>query len=216
MMTGRMGFMIRAAATALASLVLSHTLIFLAGYGPRFSAVMAHTGHDHGWALAAATSIGLAGSTLGIAVGRLLQLRRSARRAGAVSLPAEPGLRAFAGHWLAWWIALAAITTFLFVVQENLELSSVGASLPGIGILTSAAYPNAIAIIVGVSLGISLVAALLGWRASVLAARIEAALSRSRTSAPPALRFYEPIDRRPGSLLGQRLAGRAPPLAPVS
>jgi hypothetical protein len=212
MMTGRMHFTIRVAVTALASLVLSHSLIFLAGYGPRFGVVLAHTGHDHGWTLAVATSIALAGSMLGVAVGRLLQLRRTARRAGAVSLPTEPGLRAFAGRWLAWWIALAAITAFLFVVQENFELSSVGASLPGIGILTSAAYPNAIAIIVAVALGISLVAALLGWRSSVLAARIEAVRSETRMAAAPTFRLRSPIDRRPGSILGRRLAGRAPPL----
>jgi len=215
-MTVRMGFTIRAAVTALASLVLAHSLIFLAGYGPRFGAVMQHTGHDHGWTLAVALSIGLAGSMLGVAVGRLVQLRRTARRAGAVSQPTEPGLRAFATRWLAWWIALAAITALLFAVQENLELSGVGATLPGMAILTSAAYPNAILIILAVALGISLVAALLGWRASVLAARIEAARSRSRNHTAPASRPYEPIDLRPGSILGRRLAGRAPPLAPAS
>jgi hypothetical protein len=215
-MTARMGFIVRAAVTALASLVLAHNLIFIAGYGSRFGAAMARTGHDHGWTLAAATGIFLAGSMLGTAVGRLLQLRRAAHRAGAVSLPTEPGLRVFAIRWLAWWIALTAITAVLFVLEENFELSRVGASLPGIGVLTSAAYPNAIAIIVAVALGISLVAALLGWRASVLTARIEAARSRIRSSAAPALHLHEPIDRREGSLLGRRLAGRAPPLIPAS
>jgi hypothetical protein len=215
-MTARMGFIVRAAVTALASLVLAHNLIFIAGYGSRFGAAMARTGHDHGWTLAAATGIFLAGSMLGTAVGRLLQLRRAAHRAGAVSLPTEPGLRVFAIRWLAWWIALTAITAVLFVLEENFELSRVGASLPGIGVLTSAAYPNAIAIIVAVALGISLVAALLGWRASVLTARIEAAGSPLRTSAAPALHPRGPVDLRQGSLLGRRLAGRAPPLIPAS
>ena len=215
-MTVRMGFTIRAAVTALASLVLAHSLIFIAGYGSRFGAAMQQSGHDHGWALAAATSIGLAGSTLGIALGRLIHLRRTARRARAVTLPTEPGLGAFATRWLAWWIALAAITVVLFVLQENLELAGVGTRSPGFGVLTSAAYPNAIAIIVAVALGISLVAALLGWRASVLTARIEAARLRTGTSAAPAVRLHEPIDRRQASLLGRRLAGRAPPLVPAS
>jgi hypothetical protein len=215
-MTVRMRFTIRAAVTALASLVLAHSVIFLAGYGSRFSAAMVHTGHDHGWALAAVTSIGLAGSMLGVAVGRLLQLRRTARMAGAVSQPSEPGLRAFGTRWLLWWIGLTATTALLFVLEENFELSRVGASLPGIGILTSAAYPNAIAIIVVVALGISLVAALLGWRSSVLVARIEAIRSEIQTAAAPSFHLRSPIDRRPGSNLGRRLAGRAPPVAPAS
>jgi hypothetical protein len=215
-MTARMGFTVRAAVTAVASMVLAHNLIFIAGYGSRFGAAMARTGHDHGWTLAAATAIGLAGMMLGIAVSRLLHLRRAARRAGAVKLPTEPGLRGFAIRWLAWWIALTAMTAVLFVLEENFELSGVGASLPGTGVLTSATYPNAIAIIVLVALGISLVAALLGWRTRVLTARIEAAGSPLRTSAAPALHPRGPVDLRQGSLLGRRLAGRAPPLIPAS
>jgi hypothetical protein len=217
MMTERVAFKIRAAVTAFASLVLAHNLIFIAGYGSRFGTVMAHTGHDHGWTIAALTSIGLAASLLGVTLGRLWQLRRSARGAGATSLSGEPGLRAFATRWLGWWIALALVTTSLFVVQENLELASVGAALPGLGVLASAAYPNAMPIILTVALAISMVAALLGWRSSVLIARIQAVRSDTpRTGPAPALRPREPIDRRRGSILGSRLAGRAPPVALAS
>ena len=214
-MTGRIGFVVRAVVTALASLVLAHNLIFIAGYGSRFGAVMAHTGHDHGWTVAAITSIALAASLLAVAMRRLRDLRETARWSGAVRLATEPGLRAFAGMWFRWWLALTLATALLFVLQENMELARVGSRLPGLGILLSAAYPNAMAIIVAVALGISLVAALLGWSSSVLTARIEAVRAAPRAHAAPALRRCEPVDRRQGSILGRRLAGRAPPLTPA-
>jgi uncharacterized membrane protein YhaH (DUF805 family) len=212
-MTGRMGFTIRAAVTALASLVLAHNLIFIAGYGSRFPAVMAQTGHDHGWTVAALTSIGLSVSLLAVALRRLQELRRTARGTGAMRLPIEPGLRAFASRWLAWWIALTLVTFVLFVIQENLEHAHIGTAMPGLAVLASDAYPNAIAIILAVALGISLVAALLGWRSAVLIARIQAVRPRAHSGASRAFRGSEPVDRRRGSILGRRLAGRAPPLA---
>jgi hypothetical protein len=215
MMTGRMGFTVRAAVTALASLVLAHNLIFIAGYGSRFGAALAHTGHDHGWTVAALTSIGLAVSLLAVALRRLRQLRRTARGSGAMRLPTEPGLRAFASRWLSSWIALTLVTSLLFVFQENLEHAHIGTALPGLAVLASDAYPNAIAIILAVALGISLVAALLGWRSAVLIARIEAVRPKARTGAVQAVRAPESADRRRGSILGRRLAGRAPPLVPT-
>ena len=215
MMTWRIGCMVRATVTALASLVLGHNLIFIAGYGSRFPAVLAHTGHDHGWTVAALTSIGLALSLLVIAMRRLQQLRRMARDARASRLASEPGLRAFGRRWLGWWMALTLVTAVLFVLQENIEHARIGSALPGLEVLWSTAYPSAIAIIVAVALGISLVAALLGWRSSVLIARIEAARPKASRAATPSLPPTEPIDRRKGSILGRRLAGRAPPLAPA-
>lgn len=213
MMTGRTGFTVRAAVTAIASLVLAHNLIFIAGYGSRFGMALAHTGHDHGWTVAALTSIGLAVTLLVVALARLQQLRRTARAAGAIRLPTEPGLRAFASRWLAWWIALTVVTAVLFVLQENLEHAHISAALPGLAVLASDAYPNAIAIILAVALGISLVAALLGWKLSLLIARIAAVRPRARTAAAQSFRGSDPVDRRRGSVLGRRLAGRAPPPA---
>ena len=216
MMTGRIGFTVRATVTALASLVLAHNLIFIAGNGSRFGAALAQTGHDHGWTVAALTSIGLAVSLLAVALRRLQQLRRTARGAGAIRLPTEPGLRAFARRWLAWWIALTLVTAVLFVIQENLEHAHIGTALPGLAVLASDAYPNAIAIILAVALGISLVAALLGWRSSVLVARIAAMRPKARSEAAQSLGRPDPVDRRQGSILGRRLAGRAPPFVLAS
>lgn len=211
-MTERIGFMVRAAAMVLAALVLAHTLVFLAQYGATFSDRMSRTGHDHGWIVAALAALALGSALLGAATWRLRCLRRTAQAAGAHRLPGEPSGWAFLRRWLAWWVALTVVTAFLFVIEENLELKGVGARLPGIGVLFSATYPATLAILAAVTLGVSLIAALLGWKLDLWIARIQAARPDGRFQE---VRFgaFEPIDRRRGSILGRRLAGRAPPAA---
>jgi hypothetical protein len=212
-MTGRVWFAVRAIAMMLAALVLAHDVIFLAGYRAHFEAAMTSMGHDHGWRIAALVSMALAGSLLVVGTMRLFQLRRAAKDAGAGRLLTEPDRRAFVWRWLAWWVALTLATAVLFVLEENLEVARVHRTLPGISVLASAAYPNAVAIIAIVALVVSLVAAILGWHAAVLIARIGAARSSLQGDTPPAFPAIEPIDRHAGSILGRRLAGRAPPLA---
>ena len=212
-MTGRVWFAVRAIAMVLAALVLAHNVIFLAGYRAHFETAMTSMGHDHGWTIAALVSMALAGSLFVVGSRRLLQLRRSARDAGARRLLTEPDRRAFVWRWLAWWFALTLATALLFVLEENLEVARVHRTLPGIGVLASASYPYAVAIIAVVALVISLVAAILGWHAAVLIARIEAVRSPVQGDTPPAFPAIEPIDRHAGSILGRRHAGRAPPTA---
>jgi uncharacterized oligopeptide transporter (OPT) family protein len=212
-MTGRVWFAVRAIAMVLAALVLAHNVIFLAGYRAHFETAMTSLGHDHGWTIAALVSMALAGSLLVVGSLRLLQLRRSARDAGARRLLTEPDRRAFVWRWLVWWVALTLATAVLFVLEENLEVARVHRTVPGIGVLASAAYPSAVAIIAVVALVVSLVAAILGWHAAVLIARIEAVRSPVPGDTPPALPAIEPIDHHAGSILGRRHAGRAPPTA---
>jgi hypothetical protein len=212
-MTGRVWFAVRAIAMVLAALVLAHNVIFLAGYRAHFEAAMTGLGHDHGWTIAALVSMALAGSLLVVGSLRLLQLRRSARDAGARRLLTEPDRRAFVWRWLVWWVALTLATAVLFVLEENLEVARVHRTVPGIGVLASAAYPSAVAIIAVVALVVSLVAAILGWHAAVLIARIEAVRSTVQGDTLPAFPAIEPIDRHAGSILGRRHAGRAPPTA---
>ena len=57
-------------------------------------------------------------------------------------------------------------------------------------------------------------AALFGWKLDLLIARIRAARSQSRAGAVPAFLPSDPPDRR-GSILGRRMAGRAPPLSTI-
>jgi hypothetical protein len=212
-MTGRVWFAVRAIAMVLAALVLAHNVIFLAGYRAHFEIAMTSLGHDHGWTIAALVSLALAGSLAVVGVLRLLQLRRAAKHAGAGRLLTEPDRRAFVWRWLVWWFALTLATAALFVLEENLEVARVHRALPGIGVLASAAYPNAVAIIAVIALVVSLVAAILGWQAAVLIARIEAVRSPVQGDAPPTFPTIEPIDRHAGSILGRRHAGRAPPTA---
>jgi uncharacterized membrane protein len=196
----------------LAGLVLAHSLIFLAAYGASFSDAMSRTGHDHGWLSAAAAALTLGGSLLAAMAWRLHRLRRTARQAGAVRLPTEPGPVAFLKHWMVWWVALTVAVAVLFVIEENLELSRIGDQLPGIRVLASAAYPGAAGIIAAVTLVVSLLGALLGWEVDLLEGRIRAARYQMHvgltTIAP-----IDVIDRRQGSILGRGLAGRAPPLS---
>jgi hypothetical protein len=212
-MTGRVWFAVRAIAMVLAALVLAHNVIFLAGYRAHFETAMISMGHDHGWRIAVVVAMALAGSLLVVGALRLLQLRRAAKDAGARRLLTEPDRRAFVWRWLVWWFALTLATAVLFVLEENLEVARVHRTLPGIGVLASAAYPNAVAIIAVVALVVSLVAAILGWHAAVLIARIQAVRSPVQGDTPPAFTAIEPIDRHAGSILGGRRAGRAPPTA---
>jgi hypothetical protein len=206
---------VRAIAMALGAFVLTHNVIFLAGYRQAFGAAMASTGHDHGWTIGALASLTLAGSFLLAAARRLHELRHLAKEAAAPTVPTEPGRRAFLQRWLTSWVALAVATAILFVLEENAEAAHIHAALPGIGVLASAAYPNAVVIIAAVALGVSLVAAILGWRSSILIARIEAARAAVSPRSPLTFPTPEGIARRLGSILGRRHAGRAPPALAV-
>ena len=215
-MTGRIGFVVRTAAATLAALVLAHSLIFLAGYGAAFGDVLSHTGHDHGWTVAALATLMLGGSLFAVAAWRVRFLWRMAEEADAGPLSNEPGRWAFVRRWLAWWLVLAFATAVLFVIQENVEHSRVGLDLPGFGVLVSATYPGAAAIIAAVALGVSFLATLLGWKLELLTARLLAASSRARRGLANVVLRPELVDRLPGSILGRRLAGRAPPISLAS
>jgi hypothetical protein len=196
---------------ALVALVLGHNLIFLAGYGTRFGPAMAHTGHDHGWGAAVAISLSLGLALLLAAAWRLQRLRRAARAMDARRLPAEPGRRAFVLRLMPWGFALTLATVALFVLQENIESARVTSHLPGIGVLASATYPHAMPIIAAVAFAVSFVTLLLGWKVEILIARIQAASPRLLRAAPSALPRVGPIAVGHRSILGNRLAGRAPP-----
>ena len=199
-----------AVAMSLVALILAHNLVFLAGYGAAYGEALAHTGHDHGWL--AAVMLVLAGG-LGCLVAALWQLRRLTALAGATGAwnGPSPSPRSIARRWLRLAARLAIASAVLFVLQENIEHLGIGVSPPGLCVLFSPEYPNAVAIIVGVALAVGLIGALFGWRFELLAARIRAARGRHRI--PPRARPRLPfeVDRRPTTLLGPGLAVRAPP-----
>ena len=210
-MASRAGAAVAASAMTLATLIVAHNLIFLAGYGAAYGEVLAHTGHDHGWSSAVVTVLAGAGACLLAALWQLRRLTRIARHVGARS-KVGPSLRWFAHRWLRLASRLVAVTALLFVLQENVEHLRIGEGLPGLGVLLSPEYPDAIPIIALVAAAVALVGALCGWRFATLLARIGAARLSHRRPSGARRRVALEVDRRPARLLGPGLAVRAPPL----
>jgi hypothetical protein len=196
----------------LATLVLAHNLIFLARYGAAYGEALAHTGHDHGWSSAVLTVLAAAGACLTVAVLQLRRLTALARDAGAGTVE-PPTVRPFVRRWLRLTACLVVVTALLLILQENLEHLGIGKPLPGLGVLLSPEYPNAIPIVALVAAAVAFVGALFGWRFATLRARIRGV--RTRQPLPPRARVPDAldVDRRPGTLLGPGLAVRAPPAA---
>lgn len=214
-MTGRSIRIVVALGTALVALVLTHSLVFLVRYGSAYGEALAHNGHDLAWSLAvwsaAVLGIGLA---LAGAV-RLAVLARSARSSGSPgAVPARTQLRgrALIRGWLLASGRLAAVTTVLLTLQENLERAGAGLPRPGIGLVVSPEYPGAVAIIALVSLAVGFVVALYRWRRDALLARIRAARLVHR-HAPSRRRTLAPQHRPTVSILGRAGGLRAPPFA---
>jgi hypothetical protein len=210
-----------AAVLQLVALVLAHDLVFLARYGSRFGEALVHSGHGEAWSAAVMTSAGLAIALAAAGVFRLARLGLLVHQRGRVHLdPAAArslDARSLLRGWLRLALRIAILSTVLLTIQENVEHWSTGQGLPGLGILLSAEYPDALSITIAVAFAVSLVAALLEWRRRVLLARLRAA----RAHLPRAI---EPAPARPGvlarlpveSVLGCGSALRAPPLVVVT
>lgn len=207
-----------AAALQLVALVLAHDLVFLARYGSRFGEALVHSGHGEAWSAAVMTSadlaiaLGAAGffrlARLGLLVRQRGVVRVRVDRAAARSLDARSLLRG----WLRLALRMAIVSVVLLTIQENVEHWSTGQGLPGLGILLSAEYPDALSITIAVAFAVSFVAALFEWRRRVLLARLRAArapLPRAIESAParPGILVRPPIE----PVLGRGSALRAPP-----
>jgi hypothetical protein len=199
------------AGMAAVAFVLAHNLVFLAGYGPAYEDALSRTGHTDAWTTAVLVALGLGGVLLVAATWRLHALGILAgASARATWEPAR--YRRLVDH-LAWlWLRLMAVTTIWFVIQENLEHRDIGQPLPGLGVFGSSVYPNALPILATVALGVAIVGALFRWRRDALVARIAAARRRwRRTDGVTVRTSLEWVNRLSGSLLGRRLAVRAPP-----
>jgi hypothetical protein len=207
------------AALVLPTLVLAHQLVFLVRYGSIYGEALAHTGHGQAWSDAVAVvAIGSGLLGVGTALGLIRlgrQLRRQAGPGPRVATTSAHEVRAVVTRAIrtaGWLTALALVG---LTIQENLEHAVAGLVMPGVGVLVSRDYPFAVAIVVGVSLAIALVATLLTWRRAVLTARLRAlaatnAAFRRPVAAPAAA--VEPARPRPGQIARQ-LGRRAPPLA---
>ena len=233
-MAARIAWLAALVGLQLVALTLAHDLTFLARYGSRFNEALVHSGHGAGWSAAVGTSIGLALLLAGLAAARLLHVRAQLRRpdrawaAGLVAAHAGPprsvagrvpeawpsgtSFRALGRGWVQLGVPMAALTTALLAIQENLERASIGAAVPGPTILLTPEYAGGVWIALAVGLLVGLVAALFRWRLGMLLARLRASRlrrrSRALSTAPrPGLDTLPPR----GSVLGRRSALRAPP-----
>jgi hypothetical protein len=220
-MASRFARFATAAALQLVALVLAHDLVFLARYGSRFGEALVHSGHGEAWSAAVMTSVGLAIALAAAGVFRLARLGLRVHQRGGVHLdPAAArslDARSLLRGWLRLAVRIAVLSTVLLTIQENVEHWSTGQGLPGLGILLSAEYPDALSITIVVAFAVSLVAALFEWRRQVLLARLRSArapLPRAIESAPvrPGVLVRTPVE----SILGRRSALRAPPLVIAS
>lgn len=194
----------------LVALVVAHNLDYVRAYGSDGNLMLARTGHGEGWAVAVGLVLAGAALFLAVTVWNLLRLRRLAVRIVTAGDAVGPTDRqAFGAHLIRLWIGLCTSTTALFVLQENAEHAGVSGSLPGLDIIGD---PGTVLVIGGVTLLAAVVGLLLRWEHE----RLVAQLAAGPRSALPRVRATSPwaacdVDRRPESLVGMRLAGRAPP-----
>ena len=194
------------------ALVLAHNLVFLVGYGSGYESALSRTGHDAGWTSAVRVVLGLGVALLVIAALRLRALGVLARDAAGPHRGTAAS-RGFAGHLVGLWARLAALTPVLFVLQENLERRAIGQPMPGLAVVGSSEYPCAMLIFALVALAIAVVGSLVRWRRDLLLARIAAARPRwLRATAPSLRQTLASLAAPRASLLGRRLAVRAPPV----
>ena len=196
----------------LVALVVAHSLVFLLAYGSGYQEALAHSGHDGTWGVAVVIVLAAALGLIGLGTWRLYRLGVVARARAASEGGLRPGPGGFAWRLVGLWVRLAGATTLLFIIQENLEHQHVGEGLPGLAVLGSAQYPNAIFVIAAVALAVALVVVLFRWRRDVLVARITGA--RERWHGAPRTVPRRPVvwvERRHASIVLHRLSGRAPP-----
>ena len=201
---------VAALALQVVALVLAHDLVFLVRYGSRYGEALVHSGHGETWSAAAGTILVIAWALVLAGAVRLVQLgimvREAGSNAGALDLCQLLRL------WLRGAPRIALVSVVLLTVQENLERSSIGGSMPGPGILLSPEYPFALWIAIAVGLFVGLVAALFEWRRRTLIERLRAAraaVPRHTSAAEPRPRSTP--RRRVISVLGRQSGLRAPP-----
>jgi hypothetical protein len=201
--------------SGLVALVLSHSLVYLVRYGSVYGEALAHEGHGPAWAIAFWSS-GVLGAGLALAgLIRLVQLGRAAASQDPLAFADSTSNRATATDWLRGWLLaglrLALITAVMLTIQENVEHLAAGLSLQGPAILIQPEYPFALAIVVAVSFGVSLVVALYRRRRDELLARLRRPRLMFGVVQSPA----RPVRNQvvpPASILGRIGGLRAPPV----
>jgi hypothetical protein len=201
------------AALSLAALVLGHDLIFLLTYGAGVGVGLQRTGHGLAWLVTMVTAAMVAGTMSALAIRRLVVLSGLARDLERGLVHVRGGSRSELGRRiLRLWAPILVIALALFVANENLERAAVGMPLPGVAVLFASPHLPTVLVFALVALFVAAFAGLYRWRRDVLAARVVAARVRWTEGQPLALRPRRWADWRRPSIVGRRLAGRAPPL----
>jgi len=202
------------AALSLAALVLGHDLIFLLTYGAGVGVGLQRTGHGLAWLVIIVTAAMVAGTMSALAIRRLIALSRLARDLERGLVQVRGGSRTELGRQiLRLWAPILVIALALFVANENLERAAVGMPLPGVAIVLGSPHVPTVLVFALVALFVAAFAGLYRWRRDVLAARVVAARARWTERGPVVLPPGRLADRRHPSIVGRRLAGRAPPLS---
>jgi hypothetical protein len=200
------------AALSLAALVLGHDLIFLLTYGIDVGGALQRTGHGMAWLVTVVSAAVVAGSMAALAIRRLISLSMLARDLERGLVRVRRGSSGELGREIVrLWVPILVTSLILFVVNENLERAAIGLPLPGLGIVIGSGHAPAVLIFAAVSLFVAGFAGLYRWRRDLLEARVVAARVRWADAEPdlrPPLRW---ADRRHPSIIGRRLAVRAPP-----
>ena len=166
----------------MASLAVSHELIYLLAHGPgvEYTRAMREGGHDRYWTSFILTVVGVALVLAFVAVRQIRRLRRQASlaRAGRLDVT-DGGLGLLARLTGRLFVSVGTGTATAFFLQENLETVTAGHPLPGLGVV---AGEHAIALLViGLaSLVVALVGALFLWGRHVLLARLRRAALHAR------------------------------------
>jgi len=213
-MTGRQRDLLSLATLSLSALILGHHLVFLTAYGPQYWTMLERTGHGPVWAITVATVAILSAGLVILAIRRIASLRRLARvvEDGGTTIR-DGGFRHLAGLVLRLWCLVVVVSLALFVLNENLERAAIGLPAPGLALLAGGiGHSSPIFVFMAVAAAVAVVAGLYRWRRDVLLAcvlvtrQVWDRSSHQRPVRPEAL-----PRRRPRSVVGSRLAGRAPP-----
>jgi hypothetical protein len=196
--------------------VLGHDLVFVATYGSRYLDGLHQTGHDASWIVIVLGASLVTGAIAISTAWRLQHLAGLARELDGGRFVVAKGSAIDLGRRvLIRWLVIAPIAIASFVLAENAEHLRSGVAAPGLTVLGSPEYTAfAPLILVLAALLVAVAAGLVSWQRDNLIARITAAGSRrprhrEHSTRQPARRTLS----RPGSILGARLAGRAPPVA---
>jgi hypothetical protein len=213
----RLAGRLRLGVLALVALLAGHTAIYAVQYGTdaRFAQAMSASGHDGWWGPASLLVLAIGFALLVRAVGGLAHLELRARVTSPIHSASRDGRAHYWSEVGSIWRRLTPLVAGLFLVQENLELFVAHGKLLGLDPLGGPGYPLALPILGALTLGLSLLGALVRWRVAVLRARTTpmAVSEPRRTVASAAHGRWRTIGAlAPRRWMPDRLdAGRAPP-----